>query len=166
MNVLEEFRQIKTVILDVDGVLTNSDLIIQEDGSLLRKMHTRDGYAIKAALKAGLQVCIITGGKSAGVIKRLKALGITDVYSGIQDKKEAYDELVYTYSLDPERILYMGDDLPDYEVMRYVGMPCCPADAAPEILQLSRYISPIEGGKGCVRDVLEKILKLKQQWMQ
>ena len=160
MNYLEEFRNIKTFIFDVDGVLTNSQLIILENGRLLRQMSTRDGYAIKEAIKYGFKVFIITGGKSTGVAQRLKNLGVTFVYSGIEDKMDAFEEILDAYEIDKDEILYMGDDLPDYEVMRQVAIPCCPADAAVEIKQLSRYISPMKGGEGCVRDVIEKVLKL------
>lgn len=165
-NNLEKFGRIKTLIFDVDGVLTNSELIILETGQLLRKMHTRDGYALKRALKAELRVIIITGGKSEGVVTRLKNLGIEDVYWGIDDKLETYEQLVEHYELDEDKILYMGDDLPDLECMRRVGLPVCPKDAAHEIRNLSLYVSPIEGGRGCVRDVIEKVLRLKRKWVE
>ncbi len=135
-----------------------------ENGRLLRKMNTRDGYAIKRAIQQGYRVCIITGGKSSGVVTRLENLGVPDIYKGVSDKLEVFDEYVDIYSLDTDRILYMGDDLPDYEVMRRVGLPACPNDACPEIVALSRYISPIKGGAGCVRDVIEKVLKLHGHW--
>lgn len=165
MNYLEDFHHIKTFIFDVDGVLTNSELIVLENGRLLRKMSTRDGYAIKEAIKHGFNVFIITGGNSSGVTQRLKALGVTDVYSGVENKLEAYEELLYTYEVNEDQILYMGDDMPDYEIMRKVYFSACPADAAPEIKYLSKYISPYKGGEGCVRDVLEKVLKLNGKWI-
>lgn len=166
MNNLELFNQVNTFIFDVDGVLTNSELIITEAGELLRKMNTRDGYALKAALKADFKVAIITGGKSKGVVDRLRALGIQDIYFGIQDKIEAFDEYLLTYNLNPETILYMGDDLPDYDVMKRVGLAACPSDAAPEIARISRYVSAKKGGEGCVRDVIEKVLRLHGHWKQ
>lgn len=165
MNYLEKFRDIHTFIFDVDGVLTNSELIILENGRLLRKMNTRDGFAIKRAIEEGYKVCIITGGTSSGVIARLEGLGVVDIYSGADDKLEILDEFVDDYELDLGGVLYMGDDIPDYEVMRRVGLPACPADAAIEIVQISQYQSPIKGGKGCVRDVIEKVLKLHGKWM-
>ncbi len=164
MNELERFRHIKTFIFDVDGVLTNSDLIVLENGRLLRKMNTRDGYAIKRAVQKGYHVCIITGGKSSGVELRLRNLGVQDVYKGVQDKVEKYKYHIHAYELNPEHILYMGDDMPDYDVMRLVGFPCCPNDAAPEILNICQYVSPAKGGAGCVRDVIEKVLKLNNDW--
>ncbi len=164
-NPLELFRHIHTFIFDVDGVLTDSSLLILENGKLLRQMNTRDGFAMKQALKAGLRLCVITGGKSEGVIDRLRALGLSDIYYGVEDKREPFEELLAAYDLDPEGICYMGDDLPDYEVMLQVGLPACPADAAPEIRGIAKYVSPFAGGKGCVRDVIEKTLKLRGQWV-
>lgn len=164
MNELERFGEITTFIFDVDGVLTNSELIILENGQLLRKMNTRDGYAMKRAIQKGYYLCIITGGGSSGVTQRLKGLGITDIYSKIDNKMDAFDEYIHMHDLNPAHILYMGDDIPDYEVMRKVGLPCCPYDAASEIFGISQYVSPLKGGKGCVRDVIEKVLKIRGDW--
>lgn len=164
MNNLELFNGINTFIFDVDGVLTNSELIITEKGELLRKMNTRDGYAIRHALDAGYRVAIITGGKSKGVVDRLKGLGISDVYAGIDNKVEAFEDFLAIHQIDAETILYMGDDLPDYEVMKKVGLPTCPADAAPEIARISSYISDKKGGEGCARDVIERVLRLHGKW--
>lgn len=165
MNQLERFSEITTFIFDVDGVLTNSQVLVLEDGKLLRQMNIRDGYALKRAIEAGFRVAIITGGKSAGVVERLKNLGIQDIYAGIEDKLDAYEEFIHLYDLNEEHILYMGDDLPDYAVMRRVGLPTCPADACPEIIQISQYVSPIGGGQGAVRDVIEKVLQVKHVWL-
>ena len=165
MNYLEKFKDIDTFIFDVDGVLTNSEVIVLESGKLLRKMNIRDGYAIKHAIKNGYRVVVITGGKSEGVITRLKNLGVQDIYSGVTDKVDTYLELMYTYELDPEKILYMGDDFPDIEVMHKVGIAACPKDAAHEVIEIADYISPIEGGRGCARDVIEKVMRLHKKWM-
>lgn len=164
MNQLEKFSEVDTLIFDVDGVFTNSTLLVLESGKLLRQMHTRDGYAVKAALRAGYRVCVITGGKSEGVRVRLKNLGVTDIYIGIQDKIDAYEEYIDLYDIDEEKVMYMGDDLPDYEVMRRVGFPVCPVDSAPEIKKLAHYISPVKGGEGCVREVIERTLKISGKW--
>lgn len=164
MNNLELFGQITTLIFDVDGVFTNSELLITEEGHLLRTMNTRDGYAVKMALKAGYNVAIITGGNSLGVSKRLERLGIEDIYSGSQNKIEAFNDYLSKKGLSTDEILYMGDDLPDYEVMTKVALPVCPNDADPMILELSKYISSKAGGKGCVRDVIERIMRLNDQW--
>ncbi|OWY20015.1 3-deoxy-D-manno-octulosonate 8-phosphate phosphatase [Sphingobacteriales bacterium UPWRP_1] len=164
MDILTAFANINTLIFDVDGVLTNGNVLITEQGHLLRAMNVRDGYAIRHALQAGLHIAIITGGNSDGVTKRLQMLGITDIYANVRHKPDAFEELVLTYNLNKNQILYMGDDLPDWEVMRQVAMPVCPADAVPEIKSISKYISPYTGGNGCVRDVIEKTLKLKGLW--
>jgi 3-deoxy-D-manno-octulosonate 8-phosphate phosphatase (KDO 8-P phosphatase) len=165
MDTLERFKQIRTFLFDVDGVLTNSEIIVMEDGSLVRKMNVRDGYALQRALQQGYRVGIITGGNSMGVVERLRKLGVQDIYSGVQYKTEAYDDFVEKHRLEGEHILYMGDDLPDYDVMRLVGLPVCPRNAVPEILALSQYVSPMNGGEGCVRDVIEKTLRIQEKWM-
>lgn len=164
MNHLERFRDIKTFIFDVDGVLTDNQVLVLEDGQLLRKMSIRDGYAIRRAVDAGYRVCIITGGRSEGVRMRLQTLGVTDIYTDYQDKAEAYAEIVENYSLNEDNILYMGDDLPDYPVMRKVGLPTCPANAAPELMEIAKYVSPYRGGEGCARDVIEKVMRLQGSW--
>lgn len=166
MNHLEVFSTIHTFIFDVDGVLTNNEVLITENGELLRKMNVRDGLAIKIAIDKGYKIAIITGGRSEGVKKRLEALGIKDIYSGISDKLEAFEEFVNTYELDPVGILYMGDDLPDYPVMRRVGLATCPKNSAPELFPIANYVSPYNGGEGCVRDVIEKVLRLQGKWSE
>lgn len=164
MNHLEPFQQIDTFIFDVDGVLTNNEVLVLEDGKLLRKMNIRDGFALKRAVQEGYRVCVMTGGKSEGVRERLRNLGVTDIYMGLQDKVEAYNEYIDLYDIDEERVLYMGDDLPDYQVMRRVGFPTCPANAVPEVMEIAKYISPHPGGQGCARDVIEKVLRLHRKW--
>ena len=164
MNQLENFRHIKTFIFDVDGVFTDSTVLILEDGKLLRKMNIRDGYAVKKAIEKGFRICVITGGKSEGVRIRLQGLGVKDIFTGIHDKLEIYEEYVHAFDLDPGQILYMGDDIPDYPVMRRVGLPSCPKNAAPELLEVAQYVSPYNGGEGCVRDVIEKVMRLQELW--
>ena len=163
-NVLKDFRLIHTFIFDVDGVLTNGEILITEKGDLLRKMNIRDGFALRRAMEEGFRVVILTGGNSKGVVDRLEALGIKDVISNAGNKLKYYEGLLDLYQLDEQGILYMGDDLPDYQVMRRVGFPCCPNDATAEIMEISKYISPFKGGEGCVRDVVEKVMKLKGAW--
>ena len=156
--------QVSTFIFDVDGVLTDGSVYVHDDGQLVRKMNIKDGYALKSAVDAGYKVCIISGGSNEGVRSRLKGLGITDIYLGAHNKIEQYQELLEKYNLQPESILYMGDDIPDYPVMNLVGLACCPRDAAPEIQNVSKYISQKDGGKGCVRDVIEQVLKVQDKW--
>lgn len=163
-NNLSQFKKITAFVFDVDGVLTDGSLLITEKGELLRTMNIKDGYAIKTAIQQGYKVAIITSGKSDGVIKRLKDLGVTDIYSNVSDKKEALEEFISTYEIPKEKILYMADDMPDLECMKMVGLPASPHDAIPEITKISNYISSFDGGQGCVRDVIEKVLKLNNKW--
>ncbi|MCH3882650.1 MULTISPECIES: KdsC family phosphatase [Tenacibaculum] len=155
---------ITTLIFDVDGVLTNGIVTIMPDGEMIRNMNIKDGYALKSAVNAGFNVCIISGGTNEGVRTRLANLGIKDIYLGAHDKIKQYNELVEKYNLKPENVLYMGDDVPDFPVMKLVGMPCCPNDAAREIQQVSKYISDKKGGEGCVRDVIEQIMRVQGKW--
>ncbi len=160
----ELMPQIDTFIFDVDGVLTNGIVSVHSNGDLVRQMSIKDGYALKTAVDAGYRVCIISGGSSEGVRLRLQGLGITDIYLGAHDKIQQYNELLEKYNLNPENVLYMGDDVPDYPVMELVGFACAPQDAAPEIKEISKYISPKKGGDGCARDVIEQIMRVQGKW--
>lgn len=164
MNILEKFKGIKTFVFDVDGVLTNSSLLLLEDGQMARQMNIKDGYALQLAIKFGYRVLIISGGTSLAVKERLRRLGVEDCFIKIEDKKATLVEYVSQHGLLWNEILFMGDDIPDYTCMQICGLPCCPADAANEITQISHYISPFTGGKGCARDVIEKVLKLNGHW--
>ena len=164
MNILQKFKTIKTFVFDVDGVLTDGTLLILEDGQMARRMNIKDGYAIQLAIKKGYRVVIISGGTSEAVKERLARLGVKDCFVKIDDKKARLVEYVAEHKLAWDEILFMGDDIPDYIPMQLTGLPCCPTDAATEIKQISHYISSIEGGKGCVRDVIEKVLKLNGHW--
>ncbi len=166
MNHLELFGQIEVFIFDIDGVMTNNKVLVMENGELLRSMDVRDGYAIRKAIEAGYQIAVISGGKSEGVRKRLESLGITDIYLGRLDKLDVFKELMSIYDWNAQKVLYMGDDIPDYSVMCRVGLPTCPRDAVPEIIQIALYVSPFFGGSGCVRDVIEKVMRLKHQWVE
>ncbi|MGM1054261.1 MAG: KdsC family phosphatase [Bacteroidota bacterium] len=165
-NYKEYLNHIDTFIFDVDGVLTDGSIQVTTQGDLLRTMNIKDGYALKTALLAGYNVCIISGGKNEGVRLRLRDLGITNIFLGIQDKVEKLDEFFDVYEINPENVIYMGDDIPDLYAMKMVGMSCCPQDAVPEIKTISRYISHKKGGEGCVRDVIEQVLKVQGKWMQ
>ena len=156
--------QITTFIFDVDGVLTDGTVTIFPDGELVRKMNIKDGYALKTAVNNGYNVCIISGGTNEGVRKRLRDLGITDIYLGAHNKIEQLSEYLEIYNIKPEHILYMGDDIPDYPVMKMVGLAACPKDAVQEIQNISVYISQKKGGNGCVRDVIEQVLKVQDKW--
>ncbi len=162
----ELMNTITTFIFDVDGVLTNGMIHITPQGELLRVMNIRDGYALKTAIENGYNVCIISGGSNEGVRIRLENLGIKDIFLGISNKKEIYEQYIAQHHLDKNQILYMGDDIPDFEPMQLCGLPCCPQDAAPEIKQLCSYISHIKGGEGAVRDVIEQVMKVQNKWKE
>lgn len=162
----ELMNDITTFIFDVDGVLTDGSVFITSDGEMQRTMNIRDGYAMKAAVESGYHVCIISGGSNEGVRIRLRNLGITDIHLGSPDKVETFDEYTDVYNIKPEQVLYMGDDIPDYHVMKLVGLPSCPQDACPEIKGISKYISHKHGGKGAVRDVIEQVMKVQGKWME
>lgn len=165
MNYKEKLNHINTFIFDVDGVLTDGTVTLFPNGEQVRKMSTRDGYAMQHALKKGYRIVIISGGSSKGVQKRFDYLGLTDVYLACSNKMGVFTELVQTSNLNTEHILYMGDDLPDSEVMKKVGLPTCPQNAAIEIKQIAQYISPKNGGDGCVRDVIEQTLRAQGKWI-
>ena len=164
MNYKEIFKNITTVVLDVDGVLTNGDIILMPGMQPVRKMNAKDGYAMQLAVRNGIRMAIITGGRSPEVEERLQGLGITDIYLGASSKMESYEDLKMCYDLKDDEILYMGDDLPDYDIMKIVALAAAPQDAAPEIKSVADYVSPVNGGKGCVRDVLEQLLKIQGKW--
>ena len=156
--------EIRMFIFDIDGVLTNGLVTIMPGGELVRQMNIKDGYALKTAVDMGFHICIISGGKNEGVRIRLKNLGIKDIFLGAQNKIQPYQELLENYNIPPRQILYMGDDLPDIPVMKLVGLPCCPKDAASEVQRTARYISDRKGGDGCVRDIIEQVLRVQGKW--
>jgi 3-deoxy-D-manno-octulosonate 8-phosphate phosphatase (KDO 8-P phosphatase) len=164
MSYLDLLPQIKTFAFDVDGVLTDGSVKLMEDGGMVRTMNARDGYALQLAVKLGYEVVIITGGSSKAVEERLKGLGIQHVYLGASNKKDIFEEHCLSFDTSPKNTLYMGDDIPDYEVLSQVSIAACPKDAAPEIRNICNFISTINGGQGCVRDVVEQTLKVQNNW--
>jgi 3-deoxy-D-manno-octulosonate 8-phosphate phosphatase (KDO 8-P phosphatase) len=163
-NYKTKLHQIKAFAFDVDGVFTDGTVLVAESGYLLRAHQAKDGYAIRCAVTQGYPVGIITGAASPTVTKRFDMLGVTDVYLNARDKIEPFYHFCAKYSLDPSEVLYMGDDIPDLEVMEVCGLPCAPSDAAQEVLKAAQYISLYAGGKGCVRDVVEQVLRLHGKW--
>ena len=155
---------IKTFIFDVDGVLTDGKILITNEGELLRAFDNKDGYAMKCALVQGYKIVIITGGRNKGVEERFKELGVFDIYMGAHHKTEAYQDLLDNYDLDPETILYLGDDVPDIPVMEKVGLGCCPADAVSDVKAMADYVSHKNGGEGCVREIIEQVLRVQGKW--
>jgi 3-deoxy-D-manno-octulosonate 8-phosphate phosphatase (KDO 8-P phosphatase) len=164
MSLLDQFRQVKAFVFDLDGVLTDGSLQIFPNKEFIRTMDIKDGYALQLAVKKGYHVLVISGSVSKPCAERLDYLGIRHVFMKVSDKEEVLAQYVLANQLSWNEILYMGDDLPDLNVMQVAGIPCCPADAVPDIRQVSRYISPFPGGKGCARDVIEKVLRLNNDW--
>lgn len=160
-----DLTKIKAVIFDVDGVLSAGTIPMDSAGIPLRTVNIKDGYAIQFAVKQGLRIVILSGGNTPSVRKRYENLGVRDIFLGCEVKIETYDRFLADTGLADEEILYMGDDIPDYEVMRRVGCPCCPKDACSDIRGISIYVSPYNGGYGCGRDVIEQVLRAKGLWM-
>ena len=164
MNILELFKKITTFIFDVDGVLTDGTVLVLEHGLQARRMHIKDGFALQMAEKNGYKVLIISGGNSPQVTQRLEKLGISNIHMSVLDKKAFVQDYMSSNKLRTEEVLYMGDDLPDLPALSIVGLPCCPADAVSEVKEAVQYISPVNGGCTCVRDVIEKVLKQNDHW--
>jgi 3-deoxy-D-manno-octulosonate 8-phosphate phosphatase (KDO 8-P phosphatase) len=164
MTLLDQFKQITTFVLDVDGVMTEGSVYVFDDGEQARGMSTRDGFALQLAIKKGYRVIVLSGGISSAVAQRLHKLGVADVHMEVHDKKALLLRYMSDNNLSKQEMLYMGDDIPDYQPMLEVGLPCSPADAVPEIKKIAQYISSVNGGRGCVRDVIEKVLKLNGHW--
>lgn len=165
-NVLSYFKHIDTFVFDVDGVLTDGKVLVTEAGEFLRSFNVKDGYAIRQAVDEGYNVVAITGGKGGSIENRLRYLGIKQFYTNAADKLPIFRTYLRENNIQSSTVLYMGDDLNDFEAMQNVGLPCCPANAANEIRNISHYISPLKGGDGCVRDVIEKVMKLQGKWMK
>ncbi len=161
---MDHFKNINTFIFDIDGVLTDGTVLVLENGLQARRMNIKDGYALQLAVKKGYFVLVVSGAAASPVVDRLNKLGIKEVHMGVEDKKAFVTQFISTNKLDAAGVLYMGDDIPDLEVMSLVGLPACPADATPEVIAISKYVSGYGGGMGCVRDVIEKVLKQNGHW--
>lgn len=166
---MADFSKITTFIFDVDGVMTDGSVMAYADGEFPRTFYIKDGYAMEKAILAGYNIIVISGGFEKGVENRLKFLGVKDIFLGVKDKLTLFNEYKQSKNLNTDQILYMGDDIPDYKMLKLVGLPTCPSDAANDIREICQYISPFAGGRGAVRDVIEKVMKsqgtwLKEQW--
>ena len=159
-----DLKKIKAVIFDVDGVLSAETIGMDDDGQPLRTINIKVGYAIQLAVKMGLRIAIITGGKSPAIAKRYAYLGVEDIYMGVAVKVDTYEDFLRKYRLVDKEVIFMGDDIPDLECMREVGIPVCPADAASEVIEASRYVSEFRGGEGAVRDIVEQVLRARGDW--
>lgn len=160
-----DLTKIKAFAFDVDGVLSSDSIPLHPSGEPMRVINIKDGYALQLAAKLGYPVAIITGGHTEAVRKRFEGLGLSHIYMGVAVKIKIFEQWLAECGLQASEVLYMGDDIPDYEVMRMAGLPACPADAAPEIKQIARYVSPFCGGMGCGRDIIEQVLRAQGKWM-
>ena len=160
-----DLNKIKAIIFDIDGVLSAETINLSTDGTPLRTVNIKDGYAIQLAMKLGLRVVILTGANVPSVRVRYEGLGVEDIYLGCGVKIKTYEEFLQKYGLSDEEVMYMGDDIPDLEIMRRVGCPVCPKDACPEIKEVSCYVSDRIGGHGCGRDVIEQVLRAQGKWV-
>lgn len=165
-NYKEKLKDITTFIFDYDGVMTTGEVLVDGNGIPLRSSDVKDGYALQLAVRLGYNVAVITGGYSVSIEKRMAMLGVKDVFVRSANKVEVLERYMKTNDIKPEQIVYMGDDLPDYPVMKIIGLPVCPADASPEIKDISLYISNRNGGRGAVRDIIEQVLKAQDKWMK
>lgn len=164
MQILSRFKLVKTFAFDMDGVLTDGNILVDSENNWLRSMNIRDGYALQMAVKSGFEVMVISGSNSSFVRDRLQRLGINEVFMKVNDKEDFLKKYTAEKKRSLSEMLFMGDDIPDYHCMKMVGIAACPADAATEIKEIANYISPFKGGEGCVRDVIEKVLKLNDKW--
>ncbi len=164
-NYKEKLKKVTTFIFDYDGVMTDGTLVLQHEGEPLRTANVKDGFVLQLAIKLGYNIIIISGGYSKSVENRFGSLNIADVYLSVKDKLSVFNEHMMKNNIKPEQVVYMGDDIPDYQVMKLVGIPVCPADASQEIKDISVYISDRNGGQGCVRDIIEQVLKVQGKWM-
>ncbi len=160
-----DLTRIRAVIFDVDGVLSAETITLSTEGEPLRTVNIKDGYAIQLAVKLGLRIVILTGGNTPSVHLRYERLGVEDIYMGCAVKVKTYEEFLQKYGLTDAEVMYMGDDIPDLEIMRRVGCPVCPKDACPEIKEASIYVSHLDGGYGCGRDVIEQTLRAQGKWV-
>lgn len=160
-----DLKKIKAIIFDIDGVLSSETITLSSEGEPLRTVNIKDGYAIQLAMKHGLRIAIMTGAKVTSIRKRYEGLGVEDIYIGCSVKIETYEAFLQKYGLTDKEIMYMGDDIPDLEIMRRVGCPVCPKDACPEIKEVSIYVSDYLGGHGCGRDIIEQVLRAQGKWI-
>ncbi|MBQ3043322.1 MAG: HAD-IIIA family hydrolase [Alistipes sp.] len=163
-NFKEDIACVEAFVFDVDGVMTDGGIIPTPDGDFIRKYYAKDGYALAYAIREGYKICVISGGRGEMLRRRLEMLGIEYIYLNCMDKIAAINEFMQTQNLDPQNVIYMGDDIPDLECMRLVGIPVCPADACMEVIEASRYVSEYDGGHGAVRDIVEQVLRAQNRW--
>jgi len=164
-NFKEDLVKVKAFVFDIDGVLSLQTIHLNSFGVPSRTVNLRDGYAIQYAVKKGYHIGVISGSSSKEYKKRLKLLGVKDIYLSSISKLDHFNDFLTKHNLNKSDVLFMGDDIPDFEVMKEAGVPVCPSDAVSEIKQVASYISDRKGGEGCVRDVIEQVLRLHNKWM-
>lgn len=162
--VTEKLTTIRTFIFDIDGVLTAGNVLVTEEGHMLRTVNIKDGYALQHAVKQGYNIAIISGGSSEGMLHRFQGLGVKEIYLGQKNKVDAFRKVCADFNVNPSDVAYMGDDMPDMPVLKLAGLACCPADAAFDVKEICHYISPVNGGLGCGRELLERAMKLQNTW--
>lgn len=165
-NYKDKLHEIKAFVFDFDGVMTDGSVWTYGDRETVRAGNSKDGYAIHYSTRQGYRIAIISGATTQSIDNRMEALGVSDIYTGCSNKLQVFQQFLDRYNLHPAQVVCMGDDIPDYEMMRHAGVAACPADAATEILQIADYISPFPGGRGCVRDIIEQTLRLQGTWFQ
>jgi 3-deoxy-D-manno-octulosonate 8-phosphate phosphatase (KDO 8-P phosphatase) len=164
LNFKQRLNKISTIMFDIDGVITDGKVFVMESGEVLRNLNTKDGYALHLAVQKGYRMCVISGGNNVGIKHLLARTGITDVFINAHDKMAVYEAYITEKGLKEEEVMFVGDDLPDHGIMSRVGLAACPNDAAVEIKAICQYVSPKNGGDGCVRDVLEQIMRVQGNW--
>lgn len=163
-NFKEDIARVEAFVFDVDGVFTDGSITPLADGDFIRTYYAKDGYAVAYAVSQGYKICVISGGRGKMIENRFNMLHVHKAYYNCADKQKALAEFIAENNLNPENVIFMGDDMPDLGVMRMVGIPVCPADAASEIIEASRYVSEYPGGRGCVRDIIEQVLRAQGKW--
>lgn len=163
-NFKEKLNKITTLMFDVDGVFTDGKVLVMENGEVVRNVYSKDGYAIHLAVQKKYKLVIISGGNNVAIKNLLTRSGIEHIFINQHDKLQCYKDFIYEHNINDEQVMYMGDDLPDYEIMSRVGVAACPNDSAPEIKSICSYISPKNGGEGCVRDIIEQVMRVQGQW--
>ena len=164
MSYKEKLVKIKNFVFDVDGVFTDGSIIVDNQANEFRVFNTRDGIAVKLATDKGYNFCVISGGKNEGVRKRLNRLGVKNVFLGVEDKIQVFKSFINDNNLNLTETMFMGDDLPDINILKKVGLSCSPNDAAHEVREIVDYVSIKKGGEGCVRDIIEQVLTIQNNW--
>lgn len=164
LNFKQKLTKVNTLMFDIDGVITDGKVFVMESGEVVRNMNSKDGYAIHLAVQKKYNIVVISGGNNKAIKSMLERAGVQHIFINQHDKLQCYKDFIYTNNISDEQVMYMGDDLPDYEVMKRVGVACCPNNSAPEIKEICSYVSLKDGGEGCVRDIIEQVMRVQGTW--